>query len=101
MMQSLLRNLRFGVRLLTKSPGFTVAAKDKTKDSGGTGIGIGLLEALFLTQLMSSMLYQTGSHDPVTFLVAPFIFLSIALVANYLPARRATKTDPIEALRVP
>jgi putative ABC transport system permease protein len=45
------------------------------------------------------MLYKTGGHDALTFVAAPVVFLAIALVASYLPARRATRVSPIEALR--
>jgi ABC-type antimicrobial peptide transport system permease subunit len=64
-----------------------------------TGITIGLIAALLLTRLMSSMLYKVGAHDLTTFVLAPAVFLVIALLASYLPARRATKVDPAEALR--
>jgi predicted permease len=63
------------------------------------GVAIGLVAALLLTRLMSSMLYKVGAHDLTTFVVAPVMFLSIALLASYVPARRATKVDPAEALR--
>ncbi len=63
------------------------------------GIALGLIVALFLTQVMSSMLYKVGTHDLATFALTPLVFLGIALLACYLPARRATKVDPIEALR--
>lgn len=63
------------------------------------GIAIGLMAALLLTRLMSSMLYQVGARDLTTFFFAPLAFLCIALVASYLPARRATKVNPIEALK--
>jgi putative ABC transport system permease protein len=64
-----------------------------------TGIAIGLLAALLLTRLMSSMLYKVGTLDLATFLLTPLLFLAIALLASYLPARGATKVNPIEALR--
>ena len=64
-----------------------------------TGIVIGLTAALLLTRLMSSMLYRVGALDLTTFLLTPLLFLGIALLASYLPARRATKVDPAEALK--
>jgi putative ABC transport system permease protein len=63
------------------------------------GIAIGLIAALLLTRLMSSMLYKVGVHDLATFVLAPAVFLAIALLASYLPARRATEVDPVEALK--
>ena len=63
------------------------------------GIVIGLLVAAFLTRLMSSLLFQVGTLDLATFAAAPLAFLSIALLASYLPARAATRVDPMEALR--
>ena len=65
----------------------------------GAGVGIGLIAALLLTRLMSSMLYKVGARDLPTFALAPLVFLSSALLASYLPARRAAKLDPIETLR--
>ena len=64
-----------------------------------TGIAIGLLAALLLTHLMSSVLYKVGALDLTTFLLTPLLFLCIALLASYLPARGATEVNPIEALR--
>jgi len=63
------------------------------------GIGIGLMAALLLTRLMSSLLYKVGTLDLTTFAVAPLVFLGVALLASYLPARSAMRVDPAEALR--
>ena len=65
----------------------------------GVGIIIGLVAALAVTRIMSSLLYQVGTHDVVTFAVTSLGCLSIATLASYLPALRATRVDPAEALR--
>jgi putative ABC transport system permease protein len=64
------------------------------------GIAIGLAAAPFLTRLMASMLFEVGARDLTAFTLAPLLFLVVSLLASYIPARRATKVDPMEALRV-
>ena len=63
------------------------------------GIVAGLLAAFGLTRVMASLLYGVGPGDPLTFIAVPAILLSVALLASYLPARRATKVDPMTSLR--
>jgi putative ABC transport system permease protein len=63
------------------------------------GITIGTAASLALTRLMSTLLYDTNTTDPAAFLASAGLFAAAALVASYVPARRATRIDPTDALR--
>ncbi|HKP02920.1 MAG TPA: ABC transporter permease [Chthoniobacterales bacterium] len=64
-----------------------------------TGLVLGLLLALVTGQIVGSLLYQVSSLDPLAFTVAPMVLTLAGLIATWLPARRATKIDPMTALR--
>ena len=64
-----------------------------------SGVAIGLLLAVATAKILSGILYQVGALDPIAFTVAPLLLAAAALIATWLPARRATHVDPIQALR--
>lgn len=64
-----------------------------------TGIAIGVVGALALTRLMSSLLFQVTATDPATFTGVAILLAAVALLASYIPARRALRIDPMVALR--
>jgi putative ABC transport system permease protein len=64
-----------------------------------TGTAIGLGAALALTRLMRSLLFEVTPTDWLTFVIASMVLLTVALLACYIPARRATRVDPLTALR--
>ncbi len=65
----------------------------------GIGLGFGVLASFALTRLLASMLFGISPADPFTYVVVSLILTGVALLASFVPARRATRVDPIQALR--
>jgi putative ABC transport system permease protein len=63
------------------------------------GVAIGLAAALTLTRIMKSLLFSVSATDPATFALIALLLVGVALIASYLPARRATRVDPIAVLK--
>lgn len=96
------RTRELGLRIALGAPRSAVAADVVTRGLGLAGIGVafGIALALGLSRFLESLVFGVGTRDPATFIGIPVALLLVAAVAAYLPARRATRVDPIEALRV-
>jgi ABC-type lipoprotein release transport system permease subunit len=62
-------------------------------------VGIGIVAALATTRLLQSLLFEVRPNDPVTLVVVSIVLVLIAALASWIPARRAMRVDPVEALR--
>jgi putative ABC transport system permease protein len=65
----------------------------------GVGVVAGLVFSASTASVMASLLYGVRPHDPAVFLIVPLLLFAVAVLASYLPARRATEVDPISAFR--
>jgi predicted permease len=65
----------------------------------GIGAAIGLVVSLIFSRLLKNQLFQVGAFDPLTFVATALVLITAALLATYIPARRATRVDPMDALR--
>jgi putative ABC transport system permease protein len=63
------------------------------------GVGVGALAAYLGGRSLSALLYQVGAADPLTFTIVAALVLAVSIVACYVPARRASRLDPLVALR--
>ena len=100
----------YGAAQRTREIGVRMALGAKEKDVLGlvlwdglivivAGLAIGLLLAAAATRVIAAFLYGVGATDPLTFVAVPLLLAVVALVASYVPARRAVKVDPLVALR--
>ena len=99
-----------GRNLLLREVGIRIALGAQTGDVmtlvirqgmilAAAGIGLGLIAAFVCTRLIKTQLYQVSATDPLTFVVIAAVLAGVSLLACYLPARRASKVDPLVALR--
>jgi ABC-type antimicrobial peptide transport system permease subunit len=65
----------------------------------GIGVAIGLGTAAGVSRLMNSLLFGISPLDPLTYAAVPVVLVAAAVLASYMPARRAAAVDPVEALR--
>jgi len=65
----------------------------------GVGVALGLAGAFALTRFLSAMLFQVAPHDPASMAATVFVIVVVTLVAALVPARRASRVDPVESLR--
>ena len=95
------RTREIGIRMaLGAAPGSVMAMI--MKESAGltlAGLAVGLPIALLLGKVLSSILYDVSGFDPLVFVVAPIVLAAASMFASYLPARRATRVNPLSALR--
>jgi ABC-type antimicrobial peptide transport system permease subunit len=65
----------------------------------GVGVVLGLAGAVFLSRYMTTLLFNVRPTDPAVYVAVSFVLIAVALLASYLPARRASRLDPLTALR--
>ena len=65
----------------------------------GIGVGVGLVASLGISRVLASLLYGVSATDPITFVATASLLVGVSLLATWLPARRAARVDPVEALR--
>ncbi len=95
------RTQEIGIRMALGASSFNVQAMVVKQGMllAGAGVAVGAAAAFGLTRFMSSLLYGVKAWDPIVMISAAAMLSAVALLATYLPARRASKVDPIEALR--
>jgi ABC-type antimicrobial peptide transport system permease subunit len=95
------RSREIGLRMILGAPGADILKLVLRKGLVLASVGIvaGVVFSACTASMMASLLYGVRPHDPAVFLAVPLLLLVVALLASYIPAWRATKLDPIVALR--
>jgi putative ABC transport system permease protein len=95
------RTQEMGIRIALGAPMSSVLGLvvGRAARLAAVGTAVGVVAALFATRSLRAMLYGVSAGDPVTFVAVPLLFLMVAVVASSAPAARATRVDPIKALR--
>jgi len=90
-----------GIRMTLGADGRDVMSLAVRQALGPVGIGalVGVIGCAAVSQVLSDVLYGLGAHDPIAFIGVPLFLLAVAFLASYIPARRASRVDPITALR--
>ena len=116
-METLLQDIRYGLRMLVTNPpihdrgcpdagsghrsqhGHSENVPTQGRALASVGIVAGVVFSASTPSLMARLLYGVRPYDPAVFLIVPLLLLAVAALASYLPAHRATKVNPIVALR--
>ncbi len=95
------RTREIGIRLALGADGGRIVRMIVTQGLATTvtGVGVGLVLAVVATQALAAMLFGVGAHDPGVFIATAATLTSVAVIASYVPARRAARVDPAVALR--
>jgi ABC-type antimicrobial peptide transport system permease subunit len=95
------RSREIGLRMALGAPRDDILKLFLRKGVALAGVGIvaGLVVSASTASMMASLLYGVRPHDPAVFLIVPLLLFAVAVLASYLPARRATKVDPMIVLR--
>ena len=95
------RTREIGIRIALGAQAQTVTRMFVTHGLtlAGVGVAIGLAAAFGIMRLMSSLLFEVSPVDPLTYALVSLTLMAATVLASYVPARRATAVDPIEALR--